>query len=1117
MANPTIVDFDDTAFTQTDAATPQTLDNAVAVADADEDWTGGTLVVAGLLTGDVITIPNSGNITYNSGTGEVSWGGTVFATADFSVAGQVTFTFDSDAVASSIEELVEVLQYSTTAISPVITRTLTYTLTDANGGTGSDTVAIGITADATNNNLSGTAGGDDIGGGDGDDILKGNDGNDELAGGNNNDTLVGGAGDDLLLGGAGNDSLNGGVGADDMAGGDGNDTYTVDDAGDDVVEASGEGTDLVRSTLAGYTLTANVENLTLLGSANINGTGNSENNVITGNSGANTLLGADGNDTLSGGAGADSLSGGAGSDTLNGGNDDDSLNGEADNDVLNGNAGNDTLIGGGGADAMTGGGGDDSYYIDNAGDTVTEAANQGTDTVHSDLADYILGANVENLVLESPATNGTGNSLANVITGNSAANTLSGADGNDTLNGNGDDDVLNGGNGNDSLNGGAGADAMDGGAGNDIFYVDNAGDTVADASGYDKVYANWDFTLAAGVAIEEVRASGGSVALTGNALDNNLFGGVGVDALYGGDGNDTLDGGTNADFMAGSTGNDVYYVDNASDIVFEDLGNGTDQVRTTLLNYALESNVENLVGLLATGQHLTGNTLHNQITGGAGDDILAGGLGDDVLYGGLGADRLDGGLGGDDLVGGAGDDTYIVDDAGDQIHELAAGGIDTIRASLDWTLEDEVENLVLTGTAVGGGGNAKDNVITGNSEDNDLSGYAGTDTLNGLAGDDLLEGGDDNDILNGGSGDDILVGGLGADAMAGGSGDDTYYVDNAGDTAVETAGGGDDGVYSTVTYTLGVFVESLILGFGAGDIDGTGNALDNLIVGNEGANVLSGLSGRDYIDGGEGADTLYGGDGNDYLDDGFDDDVDYLYGGAGNDQLVGAEGDFLYGGTGNDIYAIGFDDITVVESSGEGTDTVYAIIDYTLTDNVEKLYLDLSFDIDGTGNALGNTIGGNFGDNVLRGMAGNDTIDGWTGDDTIIGGAGNDRMTGGADADTFVVLNSDMVSTVGGGIRQADTILDLNFSDGDRIDLSDIDANINLGGDQDFYFVSSFSRHAGEAKLTYNGTNTILQLDVDGDGKADYQLNIQGVDATGGTILGSASDPGGGWLGVMDQ
>jgi Ca2+-binding RTX toxin-like protein len=135
------------------------------------------------------------------------------------------------------------------------------------------------------------------------------------AGSNDLDNYIsGGNGSDTLVGGIGNDTLNGGSGADTLIGGVGNDIYNVDSASDVVTEASGEGTDEVRTTLASYTLAANVENLSNAGTGTFNGTGNGLDNLMTGNSGADTLSGAAGNDTLDGGAGADSLVGGAGVD-----------------------------------------------------------------------------------------------------------------------------------------------------------------------------------------------------------------------------------------------------------------------------------------------------------------------------------------------------------------------------------------------------------------------------------------------------------------------------------------------------------------------------------------------------------------------------------------------------------------------------------------------------------------------------------------------------------------------------------------------------------------------------------------------------------------------------------
>ena len=181
--------------------------------------------------------------------------------------------------------------------------------------------------------------------------LNGTSGVDTLNGGAGNDTLSGLAGNDTLNGGAGNDTLNGGTGNDTMVGGTGDDTYVVDSASDVVTEAANEGTDLVQSSVT-YTLAANVENLTLTGTTAINGTGNALNNVLTGNSAVNTLTGGAGNDTLNGGAG------------------------------------NDTMVGGTG---------DDTYFVNSASDVVTEAANEGVDTVNSSVT-LTLGNNVENLV-----------------------------------------------------------------------------------------------------------------------------------------------------------------------------------------------------------------------------------------------------------------------------------------------------------------------------------------------------------------------------------------------------------------------------------------------------------------------------------------------------------------------------------------------------------------------------------------------------------------------------------------------------------------------------------------------------------------------------------------------
>jgi len=300
----------------------------------------------------------------------------------------------------------------------------------------------------------------------GNDILVGTAGNDLLDGLGGDDTLQGLEGNDTLIGGAGNDLLDGGAGTDSMTGGTGNDTYIVS-TGDSVVETANNGLDTVQSN-ATWTLGSNLEVLTLTGTANINGTGNTLDNLLTGNSGANVLTGGAGNDVYVMSTGDTVVEGtGAGTDTvlsdvtttlganvelliLIGTNAINGIGNSVANTITGNNAAN-ILNGGAGADILAGLDGNDTYIVDNAGDVVFEMANKGIDMVQSSVS-YALAANVENLTVTSTmAINGTGNGLNNVLTGNSGANRLTGADGTDSLRGNGGNDTLNGGNGNDTF------------------------------------------------------------------------------------------------------------------------------------------------------------------------------------------------------------------------------------------------------------------------------------------------------------------------------------------------------------------------------------------------------------------------------------------------------------------------------------------------------------------------------------------------------------------------------------------------------------------------------------------------------------------------------------------
>lgn len=410
-------------------------------------------------------------------------------------------------------------------------------------------------------------------------------------------TLVGGAingtgnsRDNVIVGNSANNTLNGLGGADTLIGGAGNDTYVVNEAGDVVVENPEEGNDTVQSAIS-YTLGADVENLTLTGSTDITGTGNTLDNILTGNNGNNVLTGNAGNDTIFGSGGADTLQGGQGNDLYTVNSVDDVVNeyvGEGTDTILSsvdwtlsanvenltltgsasingtgnsqanliiGNLGGNTLDGGAGADTLMGGAGND-YYLVAAGDVVIENLDEGYDTVQTNIS-WTLGANIEKLVLTGVAhATGIGNDLNNVILGNSGNN------------------VLEGGLGNDDLSGRAGADTMLGGQGNDTYTVDNTGDVVTENpdEGIDLVRSSVDHSLSLHVENLILIDSGGNIDGTGNDLANSLIGnlgnnmldgGLGNDTLKGGDGDDTLHGGLGDDRLIGGDGADQFMFDTA--------------------------------------------------------------------------------------------------------------------------------------------------------------------------------------------------------------------------------------------------------------------------------------------------------------------------------------------------------------------------------------------------------------------------------------------------------------------------------------------------------------------------------------------------------------------------
>lgn len=958
-----------------------------------------------------------------------------------------------------------------------------------------------ITALAGDDTVRAGAGNDSVDGGAGNDTLDGGDGNDTLLGGLGNDVLLGGIGADTLTGGAGDDVLDGGVGADTLTGGLGNDLYMVDSGSEVVSEGVEEGVDTVQSSLT-YTLGANVENLVLTGAGSIGGVGNTLDNAITGNEASNTLSGDAGNDVLRGQAGDDTLLGGAGADTLAGGSGNDQLDGgigvdnlaggagndvylidhtgdvvveeagngtdevqssisyqlgahlerltltgtaaingtgnEADN-VLIGNNGNNILDGGTGADGMAGLAGNDTYIVDHAGDVVTEALNAGNDTVESSV-NYTLGANAESLTLTSSAgLSGTGNTLNNTLTGNGGADTLTGLQGNDVIEGGAGNDVLygdgagTGGSGSESpattitsnflvngLGGSAGFgegqltrndDGSTGvinitsvfgpgglnffGAQRSSLYVNNNGNITFTSSngtytpnaitaGFNNpiIAPYWgDVDTRSGTVAPSPGGTSTGTNLTWYDLDpvNRTFTVTWDDVGYYSAHTDKVNafqlqliGLGNGDFDIVFRYEDITWTTGDASGGFQGLwgsvaragyssGNGMNyyelpQSGNQSAMLALDNTLGNTgvtgvyVFSVRSGQILIdGNDVLN---GGDGNDTLYGNGGNDTLNGGVGEDMLDGGFGIDSMTGGAGDDVYVVDSASDVVNEVLNAGMDEVRSSVSYTLSANVENLTLTGAAaINGTGNALNNMMVGNGAANVLNGGVGLDTLSGGLGDDVY-------VVDGSyvkvSGEKIQLEDCCEPVVP------AEKLQWTTDTVIEQPGAGYDTVRSSASHAMADGIERLeltfdptlvvtdpqryadLLAFGQ---DGTGNALDNVIVGDQ-------L--RNRLDGGAGADVLQG-------------------------------------GAGDDTYVVDQAADQIIEQTNAGVDTVEASFSYAL-DNLALENLTL---LDGAtwgrGNAAGNVVAGNSADNVLEGLAGNDVLIGGNGNDTLIGGEGDDR------------------------------------------------------------------------------------------------------------------------------
>jgi Ca2+-binding RTX toxin-like protein len=674
-----------------------------------------------------------------------------------------------------------------------------------NGGDDNDSINGG----AGNDILNGDAANDDLIGGEGNDTLNGGDGNDTLQGGN--DTLLGVIGIDTLNGGNGDDTITAGIG-DIIDGGADIDTLLFSPA---LIDASAafnfinvNFVNAANNSLLGLSF-QNIERVAIDGDLTP-----FDDTVVYDSTFTLALRidGEGGNDTIVGGAGNDRIRGLAGNDTLSGGDGNDDLDNaffgdSSGNDIFDGGAGNDSLaiddgsgtlnvnlvtgvatgtfrsgtdqisnierynlfaanlvfVGDANANlvqasaaisTLSGGGGNDTYLIQFENNNIIELANEGIDSVLTQV-NHFLAANVENLsVVSGTNTNLTlgGNAVANVITGNSGNNLLYGFGDNDTLNGENGNDTIFGGDGVDTVNGGAGEDVIYGGAGADIlaggtdrdeYYDVDSGDVINELAGggYDVVFAIENVTLGAASEVELIVAG----AATFNVLASN-------------------------------TNN--YIVGNALGNVFYGLGGA-----------------DNLVG--------NGGT--DLLDGGDGDDLILGGDDSDFIYGGAGVDSLYGDGGADYLEGNDGNDFFYLIDSGDTVVEAAGGGYDVVYAIENAVLgvAADIELIVFIGAVTAITGSSAANYIVGNGGASTFSGLGGDDTFIAGGGADILLGGDGADSLYGDDGNDVLDGGAGVDYLSGGAGADIFRVSDAGsfDLLVDFQSGTDQIALSNAAFS----------------------------------------------------------------------------------------------------------------------------------------------------------------------------------------------------------------------------------------------------------------------------------------------------------------------------
>ncbi|OWJ68289.1 calcium-binding protein [Inquilinus limosus] len=599
----------------------------------------------------------------------------------------------------------------------------------------------------------------------------------------------------------------------------------------------------------------------------------------------------------------------------------------------------------------------------------------------------------------------------------------------------------------------AGGTLIDGGDGNDRIQGNLGHETLIGGNGDDRIFVYWGGDVDGGAGIDTISYASGNSYQHGVTIDlaaGTISDGTkltSIENAFGSDENDLLIGTAGTNVLTGWIGDDTLRGGAGADTL--DGGDGFDTADYSTSAAAVTVNLGTHTAsggdaqgdVLTAIEAVTGSAYADTLTGDAGANTLSGGAGNDVLTGGAGADRLDGG------------------DGTDRADYAASAAAVTVNLATGVNSGGDAAGDVLTGIETLGGSAFADS-LTGDAGANTLWGRGGNDVLAGGAGNDSLYGEAGTDTLQGGDGDDLLIGGNGADVLNGGAGTDTAnYAEAGAAVTLRLVGGGTGGVAAGDSF---IGVENVL-----------GSAFNDTIIGDAGANTLRGLAGTDRLYGGAGGDIITGDAGNDSLYG--EAGADNLQGGDGDDYLTGGAGaDALGGGTGTDIAL--YDAATAAVAvnlvtggtGGDATGDTYSGVENVM------------------GSAYADIITGDAGANALWGMAGNDAL---------TGGAGADALKGGAGADRFVYTAVSDSTTVA---ATRDSINDFSHAEGDRIDLSAIDADGNAGnGNTAFTFLGggAFTGAGHEVRVAAGGGVQSVLIDVNGDKVADMQINV--VSATG--------------------